>query len=638
MARNVEEIVLQARDEASGLINNVAGQLGGMGTALTRLAQTAGPVGLGLATVAAGAAGIVVVGAKLADTVEQLDLLSARTGVSIERLQVFQRTIEEAGGSPESLTQALSFLNRAIATNDPLLTKLHINGMGVFDTFMALSNVFAQSSDDAKKTEIAYQLLGRGAGDLVGLLPQLGSAFADMDAKMRATGGLIEGEVAVKARLLDRDLDTLSRNWSGSLTRIQAATVPWALEIVQQFNDVWDAVSGKKTTSNVGDVDEQISRTQGRIKRLEETAAGIQPSSPFDNAAFARLANINALLDEQKKKVQSLLQVRKQFESADEDARRLREIHGDTGKRTDSLSGVAIGQEDSAAKARAERLKELARILEGTGLRANEVAAALDRIEDKKKRAQIVETLTLGPHPGKELEDFNAELDRTAALLGVTKERMFELIAANQERKLAEEEKAIREEFFPQPKGTFGPELPPGGLPETARDVGEGWAKTLDEITNAAGLLDSTFNALFSGLQSGFSRVFADILSGTATFGSVLKTLFGSIVDAIISELSRIAAAEVLKFVGGVLGIPGFGGGASVTTSSTSATFSGSGVAALGPSNEDRALNQRVGDLERGQGATYVTVQSYDLRDGLRELSSGSLGRARTKIAVVGGY
>lgn len=620
MAKNVEEIVLQARDEASAVINNVAGQLGGLGTVLTRLAQTAGPVGFGLAGVAAAAGGIVLVGAKLADTVEQLDLLASRTGVSIERLQVFRRVIEEAGGDPETLTTALSFLNRAIATGDPLLAKLGITTKDTFDAFMQLSQAFAGSEDTAKKTEIAFQLLGRGAGNLIGLMPSLGSAFRDMDAQMRATGGLIEGEVAAKARELDKDLDTLSRNWSGFLTRIQSATVPWAAEIVQQFNEVWDAITGKGKgrPTSTGEVDERIRRTQERISALESTAAGITPLSDLDRDAISRLAHINTLLDGQRERMRTLLKMRAEMETADEARARFESIGGGGGRRTDSLGGVSLEKpEDNAAmKAREERLKELQRILGVTRVEAVRVAAALDAIEDAKKRADITKALTLGPETTASIEDFNARLVETEALLGVSRERAIELLRAFDEKRLKERREALESQLGLRYDRPAGPELPPGGVRPTSKQTADEWKEALDKLTDATGVADAMFGALFSGLQQGFSQAFSSIISGSATAAAVVRTIFKSLVDAILAELARIAAATVVK---AIIKAFGFGTPAGATTTPYGLTTASPGVGQFG---SDRAT-------------TTVNIYSYDLRDGVRELQSIT-GGWRTANATVG--
>lgn len=542
MAKNVEEIVLAARDEASQIINRVAGELGGVGEALRKLATGAGPAGLALAGVAAAGAGIVLVGAKLADTVEQLDLLSSRSGVSIERLQVLQQQMQEAGGDSGSLAPALTFLNRAIAQGDPLLKQLGITTRDTFTAFMQLADAFAGSTDTAKKSEIAFQLLGRGAGELVALLPKMRTEFAQFDASMRENGSLIGGEVATAARDLDRQLDQLSQNWKGALTRIQAATLPWANEIIAQFNELWDAISGNKADT-FGEVDAAMVRTQGRIKQLQDAIAGVHPASPVDYPALERLANLNALLDAQNAKMRELIKTRDALEGPGADARRARAQHGDDKPRTDTLAGVTV--------------EEMAQAIAG--------AAFFEGV---------------GKSPQEQVDKWIAEYYAAA-------------------------KKSLKN------MGKFAQKAETRDL----MDVGKGWKSDLDDITDSATILDETFGRVFSALEGGFNAVFADIVAGTATVGSVLKTLWHSIVNAILGELARLAAAAVLKVVATALGIPGFGLAAKAAPVTQ---------ALAGPAGAGNVFN----------------VYTYDARDTVRDLTSMD-GRQRlgaAHVAIAGEY
>lgn len=612
MAKNVEEIALVARDEASQAIARVAGQLGIMGDAISRIASFANPVTLTLAGIGASAGGIVLVGKSIADAVEELDRLSARTGVSVENLQVLQQQMEEAGADSGGLATAMTFLNRSIATADPLLAKLGITTRDTFSAFMQLADVFSRSNDTAKKSEIAFQLLGRGSGELIGLFPQIAEGFRTMESAMRASGKLMTGETLESARRLDAQLDDLSRNWTGALTRIKAATVPWASEIVGAFNDVWDSMSGEKADTTA-EVDRKIAKTQAGIKRLEDDLAKVRPGSKVDYSALERIASINAELAKQKIAMQELLALRSKLESPEEGARRARSIRGEGGL-PDALANVQIGEPDEATKSREERLKELMRVMGVTRAEAVRLAAALDAIEEGKKRADLTKALTLGPEVPKEVEDLNERIEATADVLGVSRDRARELVEALRQKEKEEAKHDLEVKLGIQYEKPAGPELPPGGV-KTPTSIGEEWAQILNEIMSTATILDETLAGVFSSLSSGFDASFREIIAGTATVGSVLKTLWHSIVDAILAELARLAAAAVLKVVATALGIPGF-----------------AAVAPGGASSASSAVAQNV---------TNVTnVYSYDLRDGVRELASisGAQRGAQNRLAYLGEY
>ena len=257
------QIIIEAQDQASAVIKNLAGGLSQLGGAFSQIAGMAGPVGLAIGAVATGLLAVVNTGQGVADQVEQLDLLSKRTGVAVEDLQVLTRQIEQMGGQSESLTQALSFLNRSIATGDPLLAQLGVTSKDTFTAFQQLSVAFSQSDDTAKKTEIGFRLLGRGAGDLVALMPQLAAGFDQSKASMSAAGGVLTGEVLEAARRLDEKSDQLKAKWADMMTKIKGSTVETALAVVTALNDMWDAMTGREKSPD------EVEREIGKVTQSD---------------------------------------------------------------------------------------------------------------------------------------------------------------------------------------------------------------------------------------------------------------------------------------------------------------------------------------------------------------------------------
>jgi hypothetical protein len=545
------KIVIEAQDQASAVISRLAGQMGGLGTSLTRMAAIAGPVALALGAVGGALAGITRVGVGVANQVEQLDLLSTRTGVTVEALQVLQRQVQLMGGDAEGLSTAFSFLNRAIATGDPLLKKLGITTHDTLQAFFQLSEAFAASDDTAKKTEIAFQLLGRGSASLLGVLPQLAAGFDKTKASMEAAGGLMTGSVLQGARNLDKAADDLGSSWTDLMTKLRATTVPTALAVVQALNDMWDALSGNKKPGTAG-IDDEISRTQRRIAALEATAASIQPLSPIDTSALQRLARVNAMLDEQRAKMRELIKSREDLETATERAARAEAKLGKTGA-TDALANV--------------------------------------QLEEQQKKAQ-----TLG--------ELIADLQKNADNLLETEAKL----RGEGVLKLKPGPKAVEPDLI---------------LPRTTEDVMEEWNAKIDEMLSSAELLDSTFHAVFFGLQAGFHAMFTSIASGTATLGSVLKDMWHGIVNAIIAELARIAAVAAVKFVFSAIGLPIPKAGLTIT-----------------PTVGEETLAMALPNQAAANPQTTVNIYSYDLRDGVRELASlsGVHRRANARLAYLGEY
>ena len=145
----------------------------------------------------------------------------------------------------------------------------------------------------------------------------------------------------------------------------------------------------------------------------------------------------------------------------------------------------------------------------------------------------------------------------------------------------------------------------------------------LDRMLDFSNLATETMDQAFSALSSSFANFFAQVAAGTATLGGLLKAIWHGIANAIISELARIAAAYTLlgiaKIFGFFAGAPGFDQGPGVPVTPA-------GPAVLAPAVPP--------------SSTTFNVYSYDLRDGVRELSSlgGSMRNARAKLAYLGEY
>ena len=99
------------------------------------------------------------------------------------------------------------------------------------------------------------------------------------------------------------------------------------------------------------------------------------------------------------------------------------------------------------------------------------------------------------------------------------------------------------------------------------------WVAAMDEITSSATVMDELLTEVFQALSASFYTAFQQIASGAATFGSLMRTIFKGMVDAVLAELARLMAAQalklLLKIVGFALGGPvgaavGVGAGAAI--------------------------------------------------------------------------
>ena len=345
---NVVEIQLRVLgSQAESNLQRFEGKLMGLGGSLLKLGASMGVASaitdrlIGSLSQAAGA--VAQMPFALADTVEQLDRLALRTGVSSENLQVMQRIIRESGGNSEALTTALSFLNRAIAEGNPVLAQLGITTTDTFRAFMQLADLFARSDDAAKKNWISFKLLGRGGAELISEMTSVAQSFRATRSEMLETQGLITEKVAPAARALDQSMNTLANNWESATTRMKAALVPWANAALEAFNRIAE-------NANKADIG--------------ETGSGGRRGADIVRDAESRAR-------------------RRSFGERDRDL--------NTGWTADIVAGVKT--DEAKESPRAKRLEEIRTLLNLSAVAAERVLQRLEAIEGHKKAQQILDAL-----------------------------------------------------------------------------------------------------------------------------------------------------------------------------------------------------------------------------------------------------
>lgn len=445
MAANVIEILIRAKNDASRVLNELERDtakvnvgLGGMVRGFTSLAA---PTLIVTGAIAAASGAAVRLAKELADTVERIDQVTVRTGLSIVEVQVYSQILEEAGVGAGSLTVGLTFLSRAIASNDPLLKKLGITTKDTGEAFRELISMIANTTDESRRNEVAFKLLGRSFGDLVANSKALAAEFGSgaMLQSLSASGKLITEETAPAIRELDSQMDKLGRNWGGVWRGMQEAAVPAASAIVKAINSIFDAANGK----GGGRVPARL----GMFGAFAGAGAGIigMPGVPVAPPPV------------------------KPPRSLDDNTKALTEL--------------------------AKMLRE-----------ANSIAFA----------------------PG------DLRFPKMPAISGPV------------------------------------PEVPGPRALDARHEVMADWTSTIDAITSSAGKLDEMLGAVFAGLESGFTQVFTGLLDRTQTFASAMKTLFRSLVNEILAQLARIAAARVFGFILNMIGVPGGGAAASAVSGGVS--------------------------------------------------------------------
>ena len=503
MADNTVQIVIQAKDQASQVLRALRGDLAGIESGLAgiggKAAIFAGLAG-GIALVGAGAVKMAI---GIANDVEQLDRLSARSGVSIQNLQVMRRTIEEAGGNAESLSGALSFLNRALAQGNPLLAQIGITAKDAFGAMLQLGEAFSKSDDAAKKNLVAFQLLGRGGTELIADVEELSKSFDGMKGSMQASGLLMSGDTVDAARQLDAEMDDFTRNWEGFWMRIKVSTVPGVNAVVSGINKMIDAIRMGAPQLALANV-----FAPGPAFGPQEKPAGWDAAHPGGSGG-------------------------------------------------PSLSGVGAGSGGLSAAEQVRRLQGFAGIRE---------------LQNLGRRGT---TRASGAFPG-------------------------------------------------SGGAADGGEAGGSGLGVVVAE----WQQAAREISDSAKSLQESLGAVFSGLQRGFYTVFANLTNKSQTFKGAMSTIFRSLVDEILAQFARLAAAAAFKLVLRVA--------AAAATNGASEAGGGLFASQTAP-GAPSALRTRGG---AGGGGNTINVYAIDAQSMVQSMGGigGSLRRANDQIRYQGAY
>ena len=494
-----------------GALAQAAGNMVPMSSGLGNVASAAGPAGLALAAVASAAIGmgtaIYKSAVALTDQVEQLERLSRQTGVNTQNLQVLQRIARESGADVGSLTQGFSFLNRAIAENNPMLAALGITTRDTFTAFMQLANILSQSKDTANATKIAIELLGRGGKDLLGTVSELVRQFPEMRSEMEALGLTMSDETIAALNKVDARLDAAQRRWDAFFQQLKIMSSPVAGFLAEALSP---PVSTQSSPLSGLDAAQQ--------SRLQRSFKASMPEMPKDfilaaptfekmSAAFSDAAGAaKQTADEQLK---SALRAK---DMADAQAK--------------------------AAEAAKKHAEVLRAVQEAFGVSADEAGRMVGVVEQLEKnramdklRAKVVEA----QQAFRSLNDLIADALRKTDMLATGPRAT----GARGQLKPTEKVEGVTAADVEKLRVKTGPEQMSAMLDQ--------WQTFTDQVFSGAELLNAGLSAVQQGLTTGFQTAFSSMLSGAMSFAQAMRAIFQSLVSAIIAELARLAAYAVVK-------------------------------------------------------------------------------------------
>jgi len=212
-------------------------------------------------------AAVIAVGAaikKQIDTMEDLEKMAQRTGVSVENLSTLRFAAELASTEIEVFEKGLQRLSRnlldtskGMGTAKESFETLgipvqNVNG-GLRDTYEVLLDVadrFSKMPDGAEKTARAMEIFGRAGADLIPMLNGGAEGLKNMQDEARALGLEISTETAKDAAYLKDEMTRAQGALEGVAISLTEHLLPALINLVEIgadvinfFNDMLDAAT-----------------------------------------------------------------------------------------------------------------------------------------------------------------------------------------------------------------------------------------------------------------------------------------------------------------------------------------------------------------------------------------------------------
>lgn len=609
MADQRTQVVITAKDETSTGVNGAIANIGRIGGAYTGLIS---PITGAVAAIGAATAKLAADFKGAIGTGDQLNKLSQKTGIAVEKLSELAYAGDLADVNLESLATGIKKLSVNMAeaatnTNSKAAEAFKALGVAVKDSngnlrssdaVMAdLADRFASMKDGAGKTALAVALFGKAGADLIPLLNQGGKGLADMADEARKLGLVMTGETAKAAeefndnmRKLTLSSSALGRSIAADLLPEMARFLGLVVEAKKEgaglFSSLAIAIRSPDANAPLDDLRERAATLQGRIS--DATAPGGFNIKTRVSADRAELARLQRLIAERMKEAENVGPP--VAPGAKTEAPAIKDGDSEAGK---------------AEKARAAALKRMEEI----GRR--NLAEGIDSEEEMGKIAarRAIESANAARKEEEATERLRQNYINLADPLQKYRVQLDEINKLRADGKLTAEQ-ALEAEW----------------------QVNEAMDQTADKMMGIKEVGTDTFADLTAAVQ-GWGRQFTDTLADMVTGG---KASFADLANSIIRDLARIQIQKsitdpLLKIGTGFLdkafssfgGSSGGGGnylgeGGYDWMPSSAPSFAGGGSTGNGPRSGGvdgqggfwAVLHpqETVTDHTRGNGSTGVTV------------------------------
>lgn len=198
------------------------------------------------------------------DAADRVDELSARLGISTERLSTWGYAAKLSGTDLESLTSSLQKFSKTAASamdedskQAGLFEALGVeiqdaegNLRSMESLLPEIADAFKALNNETLEAAIAQELFGRSGAELLEFLNRGSSGIAELTERARELGIEISGETAGAAAEFKDRVDDLRAATQGWLIQLAGALLPAITDVVEEFTDF---VSEGKNVEQVAD-------------------------------------------------------------------------------------------------------------------------------------------------------------------------------------------------------------------------------------------------------------------------------------------------------------------------------------------------------------------------------------------------
>lgn len=241
---NRAQIVLQGVDNTQAAFASASRRISGLSDNISGLVGRLGGIGVALG---AGLSALKIT--QVLQVADQLDDVSEKTGITVERLSELRFAGESVGTSFDSLQTGVRKLSTLVAEaaggnkeaketfSDLGISVTDANGKirASEDILADIATKFAGYEDGAAKSALAQRLFGKSGTDLIPLLNQGAAGIARLSAEASALGAVYSGQLAKDSAQFNDNLTKLRLGSEGLAISIAGPLISALADISTKF-------------------------------------------------------------------------------------------------------------------------------------------------------------------------------------------------------------------------------------------------------------------------------------------------------------------------------------------------------------------------------------------------------------------